>query len=216
MADLSITIGFLTSADGGLAHYVLHLWEPISKYTQSFFLTYADREIDPFVTARIPKVERLIDVKQNGNPSGIVKFFQRNGIRVANLHVGTTVKRFARYYIRLLSLLRADDVIVIETLHDVIPFSTVPIAEDDVRYLEKQIDEFDVELPKLDHFIVPVVTPSTAFLNLARTVCRRAERRLWALYRQHKFNENIIVFINRLADLLFTLMRFEGKNKSHR
>ena len=84
------------------------------------------------------------------------------------------------------------------------------ITEEDVKYIENLIDAFDAELPKLDHFIVPAVKPSTAFLNLARTVCRRAERRLWALSRHQTFNENIIIFFNRLADLLFTFMRYEG------
>lgn len=88
------------------------------------------------------------------------------------------------------------------------------ITEDDVKYLENLIDEFDAELPKLTHCIVPAVKQSTAFLNLARTVCRRAERRLWALYREHDLNQNIIVFFNRLADLLFTFMRFEGEKGS--
>lgn len=86
------------------------------------------------------------------------------------------------------------------------------ITSEDVKYLENLIDEFDAELPKLTHFIVPTVKPATAFLNLARTVCRRAERRLWAHYRQRPFNQNIIVFFNRLADLLFTFMRFEGRD----
>jgi cob(I)alamin adenosyltransferase len=90
------------------------------------------------------------------------------------------------------------------------------ITEEDVKYVENLIDEFDAELPKLAHFIVPTVKPATAFLNLARTVCRRAERRLWALYREHQFNQQIIVFFNRLADLLFTLMRFEGEKNSDR
>lgn len=85
------------------------------------------------------------------------------------------------------------------------------ITKDDVTYLENRIDEFDSELPKLTHFIVPAVKPATAFLNLARTICRRAERRLWSHYREHRFNQNIIVFFNRLADLLFTFMRYEGR-----
>ena len=85
------------------------------------------------------------------------------------------------------------------------------ITTEDVKYVESLIDEFDSELPKLTHFIVPAVKQKTAFLNLARTVCRRAERRLWLLYREHPFNQNIIVFFNRLADLLFTFMRFEGE-----
>jgi ATP:cob(I)alamin adenosyltransferase len=87
------------------------------------------------------------------------------------------------------------------------------ITNDDVAYLENRIDEFDAELPKLTHFIVPTVKSATAFLNLARTVCRRAERRLWSHYREHPFNQNIIVFFNRLADLFFTFMRYEGERK---
>ena len=73
------------------------------------------------------------------------------------------------------------------------------ITEQDVKYLENLIDEFDAELPKLAHFIVPAAKPATAFLNLARTVCRRAERRLWALSREHPLNQNIIIFFNRLV-----------------
>jgi len=84
------------------------------------------------------------------------------------------------------------------------------ITLEDVRYLESAIDELDAGLPKLNHFIVPDVKPAVAFLNLARTVCRRAERRLWALYREQPFNLQIIVFFNRLADLLFTMMRYEA------
>lgn len=89
------------------------------------------------------------------------------------------------------------------------------LTEQDVKYLENLIDEFDSELPKLTHFIVPAVKPATAFLNLARTICRRAERRLWALYREKQFNKQIIIFFNRMADLLFTLMRFEGEKGSN-
>lgn len=84
----------------------------------------------------------------------------------------------------------------------------------DVKYLENLIDELDMELPKLTHFIIPAIKPATAFLNLARTVCRRAERRLWSLYREQPFNRNIIAFFNRLADLLFTIMRFEGRDEA--
>jgi len=85
------------------------------------------------------------------------------------------------------------------------------LSEEDVAWLESLIDQFDAELPKLDYFIVPAVKQSAAFLNLARTVCRRAERRLWALSRETEINLNIIKFFNRLADLLFTMMRIEGE-----
>lgn len=85
------------------------------------------------------------------------------------------------------------------------------VENQDVTYLENLIDEFDAELPPLDHFIVPAVKPSAAFLNQARTICRRAERRLWSLHRQEPLNPHLITFFNRLSDLLFTLMRWEGE-----
>ncbi|MCH8193935.1 MAG: ATP:cob(I)alamin adenosyltransferase, partial [Planctomycetes bacterium] len=52
--------------------------------------------------------------------------------------------------------------------------------------------------------------------NMARTVCRRAERRLWTLSRTEKVNPHLITFVNRLSDLLFTLMRFEGRDRPTR
>ena len=82
------------------------------------------------------------------------------------------------------------------------------IGSQDVAYLEGLIDEFDAELAPLDHFIVPAVKPSAAFLNQARAVCRRAERRLWALHRREPLSPHLITFFNRLSDLLFTLMRW--------
>lgn len=88
---------------------------------------------------------------------------------------------------------------------------TKRVSQSDIEYIESLIDEFDASLAPLNHFIVPAIKPSAAFLNLARTVCRRAERRLWSYYRQQPFNRHIIVFFNRLADLLFTFMRYESE-----
>jgi len=86
------------------------------------------------------------------------------------------------------------------------------VHEDDITWIEAVIDEFDSKLPKLTHFIVPATTPAAAFLNQARTLCRRAERRVWAWSRKTKINPHVIVFLNRLSDLLFTLMRYEGRD----
>ena len=86
------------------------------------------------------------------------------------------------------------------------------VGPDEVSWIEGVIDEFDAQLPKLDHFIVPATQPAAAYLNLARTLCRRAERRLWTWSQQEAINPHLIVFINRLSDLLFTLMRFEGQH----
>jgi len=86
------------------------------------------------------------------------------------------------------------------------------ISSQDIEYIESLIDKLDAELPPLKQFIVPALKSSAAFLNLARTVCRRAERRLWALSREMQINPFILKFMNRLSDLFFTLMRYEGKD----
>lgn len=59
------------------------------------------------------------------------------------------------------------------------------------------------------HFLLPGGTPLAAQLQLARAVCRRAERRLWTLHRQDPVPEEILQYINRLSDLLFVLARCE-------
>ena len=78
-----------------------------------------------------------------------------------------------------------------------------------IEALEKAIDHFDADLPPLKTFILPGGTPSAAWLHLARTVCRRGERRLVALMTQA--GEQIaplpLVYLNRLSDLLFVLAR---------
>jgi cob(I)alamin adenosyltransferase len=86
------------------------------------------------------------------------------------------------------------------------------ITEQDIIWIEGQIDKFDKKLPKLTHFIVPATTPPAAFLNQARTLCRRAERRILALSREADVNKHLRVFLNRLSDFLFTLMRYEGQH----
>lgn len=77
--------------------------------------------------------------------------------------------------------------------------------------LENQIDKFEEQLPPLKNFILPGGSKSAALIHQARTVCRRAERRIVALKTQEKINENIIIFLNRLSDLLFVLSRIENK-----
>ena len=77
-----------------------------------------------------------------------------------------------------------------------------------VRTLEEAIDDFDAELPPLQNFILPGGTYAAAELHLARAVCRRAERRLVGLRREVPgLALGILVYLNRLSDLLFVLAR---------
>ncbi len=75
--------------------------------------------------------------------------------------------------------------------------------------IESQIDRFTAEAGESGHFILPGGTPLAARMQLARAVCRRAERRLWTLHRQDPLPEEILRYINRLSDLLFVMARCE-------
>ncbi len=76
-----------------------------------------------------------------------------------------------------------------------------------VSELESLIDRLEAELPPLTRFILPGGHPSAALAHLARTVCRRAERRLVRLHRLEAQNPASLAFLNRLSDLLFVLAR---------
>ncbi len=73
--------------------------------------------------------------------------------------------------------------------------------------LEAAIDGWDAELPSLRHFVLPGGTRTAAALHLARTVCRRAERRVVALAAQAEVEPAVLVYLNRLSDFLFVAAR---------
>ncbi|MEM3063612.1 MAG: cob(I)yrinic acid a,c-diamide adenosyltransferase [Nitrososphaerota archaeon] len=77
-----------------------------------------------------------------------------------------------------------------------------------IRRLETEINDWNKKLPKLENFILPGGSELAANLHFGRTVARRAERAIVKLSHQEKINRNIIPFINRLSDWLFTLARF--------
>jgi cob(I)alamin adenosyltransferase len=81
--------------------------------------------------------------------------------------------------------------------------------------IEKMIDNYDAELEELRNFILPGGSKSAALLHVCRTICRRAEREVVALKNSVTIGENIIIFLNRLSDLLFVLSRFENKVSNH-
>lgn len=78
-------------------------------------------------------------------------------------------------------------------------------------YLERLIDEYDAELSPLKAFILPTGTPAAAYLHLARTVCRRAERCETTLSRTEDVGKEIGKFLNRLSDYLFTAARMANR-----
>ncbi len=84
-------------------------------------------------------------------------------------------------------------------------------VSESTRRLEMEIDHLDAQLEALKEFILPAGTKAASLLHLARTVCRRAERRVVILLRQGRCNPEVEIYLNRLSDWLFVWARAENR-----
>jgi cob(I)alamin adenosyltransferase len=82
------------------------------------------------------------------------------------------------------------------------------ISVDDVTNIEHLIDKYSDDLPELSTFVMPGGSKCSSFLNLARTICRRAERIAVELSVTEKINSSALLYLNRLSDYLFMAMRY--------
>jgi cob(I)alamin adenosyltransferase len=87
------------------------------------------------------------------------------------------------------------------------------IAAQQVSRLEQELDEFNDALPPLKEFILPGGGPAAAACHVARTVARRAERRVWTLARTETVGPEVMKYLNRLSDLLFVLARVLARHE---
>lgn len=87
----------------------------------------------------------------------------------------------------------------------------VILQQANIDNLEEAIDTLNDDLEPLKEFILPGGTKAAAFCHLARTVCRRAERKLITLARSEKVTDISLKYLNRLSDLLFVLCRIINK-----
>lgn len=85
-----------------------------------------------------------------------------------------------------------------------------------VEDLERLIDQYDAKVEPLKSFVLPGGAPAAAFLHLARTLCRRAERQVVALSRSEDVSPQALAYLNRLSDLLFVLARYVNKAEGRR
>jgi cob(I)alamin adenosyltransferase len=89
------------------------------------------------------------------------------------------------------------------------------LKADDVAQLETQLEELNAELPMLKEFILPGGSAAASHCHHARTVCRRAERRLVALTAEDSVSPLCLQYLNRLSDLLFVLARVLNRIEHH-
>ena len=80
--------------------------------------------------------------------------------------------------------------------------------KEEIEMLEKWIDAMEDQLPPLHTFILPGGHPAGALLHISRSVCRRAERRVLPIHRNADVNDNVIIYLNRLSDYLFSVSRY--------
>ncbi|MDU2064788.1 MAG: cob(I)yrinic acid a,c-diamide adenosyltransferase [Sporomusaceae bacterium] len=88
---------------------------------------------------------------------------------------------------------------------------TAYITETDIHDIETAIDSFEGKLPPLTSFLIPGNAHSSALLDVARTVTRRAERQVLRLSKVETVNSFVPVYLNRLSDFCFVLERFEDQ-----
>lgn len=85
----------------------------------------------------------------------------------------------------------------------------------DVTWLEQTLDHYNKDLPRLKEFILPGGGMAAAQCHVARTVCRRAERRVVTLARAESVRPPVVHYLNRLSDLLFVLCRVLARASGH-
>jgi cob(I)alamin adenosyltransferase len=93
------------------------------------------------------------------------------------------------------------------------------LHDEDIIVLENEMDKMNEFLPALKHFVLPGGNQIASFCHIARCICRRAERNTVHLAEDSPMDENVVIYLNRLSDYLFTLSRkviFDNKNEENK
>lgn len=89
----------------------------------------------------------------------------------------------------------------------------LPLPESEITRLEQEMDRMLDQLPPMEHFVLPGGSQTVSFCHLARTVCRRAERRVCQLSKEVSIPSEMVRYLNRLSDYLFVLSRKLAKDE---
>ena len=146
------------------------------------------------------------------------KRVEKNSLRVdaygsvdeANATIGLSILRTNIKIKKILQIIQNDlfDLGADLCIPDKNNIQKLKITNDRVDYIEEKIDSFNKELAPINSFILPGGSESSTYLHIARTVTRRAERKVVALSKKEKINSVTIIYLNRLSDLLFVLARY--------
>lgn len=156
---------------------------------------------------RVPKsherIEAFGDIDELSSALGVL----RAGLNGQNAQIDAALRRIQADLLKIGACLAAwRDAPVLERLEK--------IGDEDIRFLETAIDDTDGLLPQLKGFLLSAGNPSAAWAHFARSVCRRAERRVVALSVELKVGRpprqlrGTMVYLNRLSDYLFVLARY--------
>ena len=91
-------------------------------------------------------------------------------------------------------------------------YKSLRITENQIKKIEKKIDEYNDNLKPLNSFILPGGSEAASLMHVSRTIARRAERDVSLLSSEEELNNNSLVYLNRLSDLLFVFSRVLNKN----
>ena len=137
-------IAIFTSATAGLAHYAAHMYEPLKKYTNPFFITYADTLIDDLVVDKVDKIYPLIRTDSAASVLMILRFLKDKNIKIIYFNVGTTVRKHTLYYLSLLSQAKLAGIKIIGMMHDVVPFESFYVDPASLGMLYSVFDHYIV------------------------------------------------------------------------
>lgn len=132
---------------------------------------------------------------------------------IINAHLFLIKKKYARYLFDITLLIQDDLFSIGAYLSNPANAELIKDLPERTVLFEQYIDEMTVKMPEITNFTVPGGTIAASHFHVSRTICRRAERALVTLMKKEKVNENVVKYINRLSDLLFTMNRFANHSE---
>lgn len=145
-----------------------------------------------------PRVEAYGTVDELNSSLGVVRASVKSLPEIKNLD--TALEKVQNELFNIGSLLATEK----DEVFKLLP----PITEEQIHFIEKQIDEMSIELPELHNFILPAGHPIAAALHVSRTCCRRSERRSAEIAVKDERYVPTLQYLNRLSDYLFVAARW--------